>query len=77
MISQFNVPRNEDVIHENVEFCPFFLEPPATGSLQKCKRWNVKYDSVERQKMTQKNMMLKCTKNTKWQQISQIFWFKI
>jgi len=31
--SQFDVSCNEDVVHENVQLCPFFLKPPATGRL--------------------------------------------
>jgi len=31
--SQFDVSCNEDVIHENVQLCPFFLKPSTTSRL--------------------------------------------
>ena len=34
LYSQFDVSCNKDVVHENVQFRPFFLEPAATSRLQ-------------------------------------------
>ena len=36
--SQFDVSCNKDVVHENVQLCPFLLKPAATSRLHKFKR---------------------------------------